>query len=785
MGSETADERSNRLIRDVKDLPRDELRTLEGLIGRQNIRGVVDADLLASGHYGHSRLVLCEGRVFVLEDGRVLHDIPLDDVVSAHTRDFVGNGALELRTKAGRSMELIRYSKSKAETFLATADLLNRSLDATEEEVEARNEQIAKVAGPKEAPPTYRCPNCSHPLGNPTDVCPRCTSKRRVMMRLVKMMKSQRRLVVAGMLLSILFTVANLGPGLLVREMVDKALVPFSAGSEQALRSPDDATPAALAAARAERRERYGQLLVIGGIFLGLIAAQSVISHYRINIAGRLGEELVSGLRVKLYRSLQRLGLSYYDREHTGRIMARVLTDTRVVQRFVIQAVQNMVIHLLTVVGIAVVLFSIQWQLAAVALLPIPVVVLSGRIFFVRFRKVFRSVRRKFANLSASVAEAISGMRVVKSFAQEEREIHGFEARNADVFDSQMSAVRARSRFGPLVGFMISFGVIAVWLVGGAQVLHFRISLGTLILFITYMNQFYNPIRQLMTLTETFQESATAAERIFNVMDMPSDVADHDQSIEPQDVHGKLVFQNVSFGYNEGERVLKNVNLVIKPGEMIGVVGKTGSGKSTIASLACRFYDPTNGRILLDGVDLKDIKSKWLRSQVGIVLQDSFLFAGTIRENIAYGRADASWIDIIQAAKVANAHDFIMSLPDGYDSEVGERGIMLSGGERQRVSIARAVLKDPPILILDEATSAVDTATESLIQEAMERLVHGRTTIAIAHRLSTLRNADRLVVMDEGQIIEEGSHEQLLEMDGSYAELHRIQAEFANAATQQ
>jgi ABC-type multidrug transport system fused ATPase/permease subunit len=295
------------------------------------------------------------------------------------------------------------------------------------------------------------------------------------------------------------------------------------------------------------------------------------------------------------------------------------------------------------------------------------------------------------------------------------------------------------------------------------------------------MNQFYNPGRQLMNMTETFQQSATAIERIFNIMDMPSDVADHDRSVAFDRFKGKIDIQDVSFGYEQGERVLKNINLSVQPGEMVGLVGQTGSGKSTLASLVCRFYDPTKGRILIDGVDLRDIRTRSLRTNIGTVLQDPFLFAGSIKENIAYGRPDAGERDIIEAAAAANAHEFIMNLPDAYDTHVGERGVTLSGGEKQRVSIARAILKDPGILILDEATSAVDTVTEALIQGALDRLVRNRTTIVIAHRLSTLRNADRLVVLEDGEIAESGTHTELLEMGGVYAELSKTQAEFAAA----
>jgi len=781
-------------LRNIEDVKRVDREKLQQLAGGERIRTVVDSDMFFSGRYGHTRLLLCDEHILVIEGDKVAKRVPLDEIASLHCRGFVGNGVLEVLTPAGQQIELIRYSNTVADSFHELADRVNRSLKVNEDDLEAREEQISKVSAPKEDKPTYRCPNCGYPLSSPSDACPKCTSKKQMMLRLMLLMKGHWRLAAVGLLLSIFFTVANLGPGLLVKELVDRALRPTEVANQQVLDSIDERTgqpdPAVLVHAQRQQQQSARVLYVIVGIFLCIVAARAVTSHFRIRVMGTLGESIVSGLRAELYRTLQRLSLSYYDREHTGRIMARVLSDTRVVQRFVVQAIQQMIINILTVAGIAVVLFSINWRLAAIALLPIPFVILCAKFFSNRFRGIFKAVRRKFANLSASVSETISGMRVVKSFGQEQREIDGFNEKNTDVYRARVSAVTAQSKFGPLIGFMVSVGVLAVWLFGGRQVLFNLgpaqagaepLSLGVLIMFITYMSQFYGPVRELMNLTEAFQESATAAERIFSIMDMPSEVQDHDQAVELTDVAGRIEVQNVSFGYNEGERVLKNINLTINPGEMVGLVGQTGSGKSTLISLICRFYDPTKGRILLDGIDLKDIKTRSLRQTIGMVLQDTFLFAGTIRENIAYGRPETTDLEIIQAAKAANAHEFIMNLPDGYDSEVGERGVMLSGGEKQRVSIARAILKDPAILILDEATSAVDTATEMMIQDAMDRLVAGRTTIAIAHRLSTLRNADRLVVLENGEIIEEGTHQELLQRDGVYANLCKIQANFATS----
>ncbi len=769
-------------IRRPEDLNPADLQSLRKLLGEAPIEAVVDSDLMVAGTYGQSRLVLGDERVWVIEHGVVIRQVALADLASLHCREFVGNGLLEARIADDRRLELIRYSNTMADAFGEIAERVNRRLSVNEDELEAKQDEIASVSTGAERP-TYRCPNCGHPLSAASDSCPKCTSKRQVMLRLMRLMAGHWKLAIVGLVLSAAFAASGLGPGLLVRELVDKALRPM----EDAI-GPGGTVSLTPAEFEDQRQQGRDYLYVIVVTFLALITVRGVISFFRTRVMGILSEVVVKDLRSNLYGTLQRLSLSYYDQEHTGRIMARVLTDTRVVQRFVVSAVQQMVIDILTVLGIGIVLFSIHWKLAALALLPIPAVVLFAHYFSTRFKKMFRSVRRKYATLSASVAETLSGMRVVKSFGQEDREIDGFNIKNDDVYNARLLTVYARAKFGPLVGWLTSLGVLAVWLMGGLLVLStitapdpLRFTLGTLMLFITYMNQFYTPLRRLMSLTEAFQESATAAERVFSILDMPSEVGDHDQATPLQAPRGHIRIENVSFSYKEGERVLKNINLDIQPGEMIGLVGQTGSGKSTLVSLVCRFYDPTKGKILLDGKDLRDVQVRSLRESIGMVLQDPFLFAGTIRENIAYGRHAASEVDIVQAAKAANAHEFIMNLPDGYDSEVGERGLMLSGGEKQRISIARAILKDPAILVLDEATSAVDTATEAMIQEAMDRLVTGRTTIAIAHRLSTLRNADRLVVLADGEIIEQGTHAELLDSDGTYARLCRIQAEFAQA----
>ena len=726
-------------------------------VSSNDVRHVITSDILPSGLYGKNFIVEGPDRILHISEGKLAQTVRYDDISEIISRDFVGNGVLEARSKNGARIEIARFSRTISDLISELALSVNRTLGHSDQKLTEIQDQVSKVSGPSQAEGTYRCPTCGYPLAHQGDVCPKCARSRSFIFKVWKYLKPSMPMVIVGLFLSIIVTLCNLGPGLLVRLIVDEAIM--AEGLTEAT--------------------RYRTLMWIIITFFLFIIVRMVTQHYRIKIMGSLGTRVVRSLRIDTYRALQRLSLAYYDSTMTGRIMSRVLGDTQMVQGFVVNALQTAFINILMIIGISITLFTANPFLATIALGPVPIVIVLARYFSKRFKGIFRSVRRKYSSLSATVAESVTGVRVVKSFAQEDQEFDTFEGKNRDLFDASISAVRTRAVFRPAVLFAMTLGTIVVWLVGGRQVIQEALTLGLLLQFITYMNQFYAPIQQLLQLTETYQQSATSAERVFNIMNMPSETSDHDKAVDLENPRGRIVLDDVSFSYQEGERVLKDVNLTIEPGQMIGVVGQTGSGKSTLVSLVCRFYDPTEGTITIDRNDLKNIRTQSLRSNIGMVLQDTFLFARTIKENIAYGMPMVKEAQIIEAAKAANAHDFIMKLPDGYDSSVGERGINLSGGEKQRISIARAILKDPAILILDEATSAVDSATEASIQEAMDRLVKGRTTIAIAHRLSTLRNADKLIVIEEGVIAEEGSHEELLARDGIYAQLCRTQANFA------
>jgi ATP-binding cassette subfamily B protein len=414
-----------------------------------------------------------------------------------------------------------------------------------------------------------------------------------------------------------------------------------------------------------------------------------------------------------------------------------------------------------------------------VVLAPIPVIALSTWVFGRRVHQLYHRLWRRWAGLSAILADTIPGVRVVKSFAQEERESQRFSNFSADLFNQEMGVVKLGSAFFPFLGLMTGLGSLLIFSIGGYMVIEGATTLGTLMAFTSYMWQFYQPVQRFGELNHRFQHCVTSAERVFEILDSDPEPLLREEGLVLKPLRGKVEFRNVRFSYDPGKYALDGVSFTVEPGEMIGLVGPSGAGKSTLVHLIARFYDVDEGQILIDGQDIQDLALRSYREQIGVVLQEPYLFYGTVWANIAYARPDAAPDEMVEAARAANAHEFIVNLPDGYDTIIGERGQTLSGGERQRISIARAILRNPGILILDEATASVDTETEALIQTALERLVQNRTTFAIAHRLSTLRRASRLIVLERGKLVEIGTHEELVESGGLYGRLCKLQSELS------
>jgi len=511
----------------------------------------------------------------------------------------------------------------------------------------------------------------------------------------------------------------------------------------------------------------------------GLLVIESIITMVRGRLAVRVGGRVGTDLRARVFHHLQVLSLGYFDKQKTGALMSRTDNDTRTITFFLIEGVQIVVMMLLQLVGIAAILFIMDWRLAVWVLLPAPVIMAFSASFWRIVIGKFRRLWERVARLSAFLNDSISGVRVVKAFGQEDREKVRFDVRNEAVYEGLVQAETAWASLGPWLGFVMQSSSIIVWYVGGLAILGGDLSLGELVAFTMYLGRFFGPLHILARLNDWLTRSTTAAERVFEVLDAQPDVAEAQEPVALDRLKGDVELKDVTFGYDKFKPVLKNISLKVEPGEMIGLVGHSGAGKSTTINLICRLYDVGEGKLLFDGTDVKDYRIADLRNQIGVVLQETYLFAGSVAENIAYARPEATKERVLEAAAAANAHDFVMRMADGYDSEVGERGKKLSGGEKQRIAIARAVLHNPRILILDEATSSVDSETEKQIQLALERLVKDRTTFAIAHRLSTLRNAHRLVVLENGELKEVGTHQELLAKHGIYYKLVQTQAEMS------
>ncbi|UCC63013.1 MAG: ABC transporter ATP-binding protein [Anaerolineae bacterium] len=515
----------------------------------------------------------------------------------------------------------------------------------------------------------------------------------------------------------------------------------------------------------------------------GVYALQQLVGAGDMYIRHALGQKFIFDLRVRLYAYLQRLSLSFFERTSTGELMSRVTNDVNALEHFVTHGSALTAVDLLRLVGGAIILFLLDVRLALLVLLPVPVLAISLRYFNTRIRPVYRHVRARLGDINAQLQDSLSGMQVIQAFSREEQVLARFTAESESYYRARLQSIRYWSTFFPAMHFVASLGTVTALGVGAAMVVSGQLSLGTLVAFLSYIASFYQPINRLTQIDNIFQEAIAAGERIFELLDETSDIENAPDAVELPPLRGEVTFDDVHFRYGTGEEVLHDVDFDMAPGEVVALVGPSGAGKTSIANLLCRFYDPIHGQIRVDGYDLRKVRLASLRRQVAVVLQDTFLFNATIRENLLYGQPDATEEEVLAAARAAYAHDFIATLPNGYDTEIGERGVRLSGGQKQRLALARAILADPRILILDEATSSVDAEAEYLIQQALESVLRGRTALVIAHRLSTIRNADKIIALEDGQIIEVGDHEELMHRGGLYSQLYRRQLELATVAT--
>lgn len=511
-------------------------------------------------------------------------------------------------------------------------------------------------------------------------------------------------------------------------------------------------------------------------LYLCVYVVNWLCTYWQTYYVSWAGQNIIYSIRQKMFEHLQRLSFNFYDRTEAGRVMSRVTNDVNALNELVSSGILNVINDAFKLVGIVGIMLFMNWRLALLTFTMLPFLWMLATKFRFRMQMAYHQVRRKIATVNANLQESITGIRVSQSFTRETSNMERFDSTNMENLQANMQAAQLHSLFGPLVDLVGAVGTCMVLWYGGSLIHADILTIGTVYAFINYVNQFYMPIRDLSQVYNVWQSATVSVERIFELLETEPDVQDKADAVDLPLINGRVAFENVTFGYNADQPVLHDICLAAEPGQTIALVGPTGAGKSSTINLLSRFYDPQQGCITIDGYDLRDVKLNSLHRQLGIVLQDTFLFSGTIRENISYGKPDASDEEVIDAAKAVGAHEFIMHLPDGYKTEVQERGSRLSIGQRQLVSFARALLCDPRILILDEATSSVDAYTEVIIQRALERLLHGRTAFVIAHRLSTIRNADKIVAIDGGRVVEEGSHEELLaKTDGLYRTLYEMQ----------
>lgn len=718
----------------------------------------LSTDIDRLGRYQPQWLVVLEDRLFVAHEGppvEIAFTLAFAEAAEFRIQSAVGSGLLQARVDS-MYVDVLRFTNRLSDIFQKVARKLDRHL---------RGEPIA--IHEDEVRDDRRCPSCGLRLEFAGDSCPRCVNRGAVLVRMWRLMAAYRGMAFTMMGLLLLGVGLDLVAPMLTRRLVDTVLP----GSQNATTGAVVHDPAMWSTSL--------HLLLNIVIILALVHVGRMIVNICNGILGsRVGTSITADMRGRLVEHLQKLSVGYYDRQQIGSLVGRVAYDTEALHSFIGQITSGFLFQLAMVFGAGIMMFTLNPTLALCTLIPAPIVILGSTFFwryvYPRHYRFWDASSKQAGMLSGT----LSGIRVVKAFNQEARETERFNKASRRLQTSRRAVDYASSVFNPIMGLIFQFGGWIVWYVGGRSVLQDQMTLGSLMAFFGYMWMFYIPLGTLSQFTNWLTQFVTQAHRIFEILDTPSEIRDQANPTPMPQIKGRIEFEGVTFGYIRSMPVLQDLNLVIEPGEMIGIVGRSGSGKSTIINLICRFYDVSEGRVTIDGLDVREVSRPDLLRGIGVVLQEPFLFRGSIWQNVTYGKPNATPEELITAARAANAHNFILRQAHAYDTWVGERGAGLSGGERQRIGIARVLLTDPRILILDEATSSVDAESEASIQGALAELVKGRTTIAIAHRLSTLRNAQRIIVVDQGKIIESGPHEELMKIeDGHYARLVKIQGQ--------